>query len=206
MARERDADLTERSPRNRRPGGRSARVRRDVLDATVQHVFDRGLEGLTIAAVAKSAGVAETTVYRRWPTPPALIADAMGDLAELRNPIPDTGDVRTDLRQLLEQVVVLVSEPALGRLLGATLALSADQDVRAARERFWRLRFVAGSEIVDNAVRRGAMIATVDPRTIIETLVAPVYFRVTVTGGMIDDDFLQRCVDDVLILYGTSDP
>jgi len=52
----------------RRPGGRSARVRRAVLDATLELVNAHGLDGVTVAEVAERAGVHETSIYRRWRT------------------------------------------------------------------------------------------------------------------------------------------
>jgi AcrR family transcriptional regulator len=41
--------------------------------------------GLAIEAVAADAGVAKTTVYRRWPNKAALIIDALDSLNE---PLP----------------------------------------------------------------------------------------------------------------------
>lgn len=184
-----------------RPGGRTARVRQDVLDATLRHVAVHGLDGLTIAAIATAAGVAQTTVYRRWPTPPALVADALGELATHRNPMPDNGDIRLDLQQLIGQIIDLLSEPALARLVGASLALASDPDVAAARKLFWTNRFDLSAEVVARAVRRGQLRPDSDPREVIETLVAPLYLRILVTDQPVGDDFGNRCVEDVLTLY-----
>src|ERR1700758_3230045 len=74
-----------------RPGGRSARVRKAVLDATLSRLLANAFAGLTVADVAADAGVAETTVYRRWPTKSALTAAALAELAAADNPTPDTG-------------------------------------------------------------------------------------------------------------------
>lgn len=186
----------------RRPGGRTARVRRDVLDATLRHIADRGLDGLTIAAIASSAGVAQTTVYRRWPTPPALVADALTDLANERNPMPDTGSLRRDLHQLAEQIAKLLSEPAIVRLLGSSLALSSDPDVSAARAAFWDHRFRLSQPIVDRALARGDIHPNSNPREVIETLVAPLYFRLLVTDQTIDAGLVDRCVDSTMVVFG----
>ncbi len=51
-----------------RPGGRSARVVRDVLRAAFELFAERGYGGLSIEEVSARAGVNKTTVYRRWPT------------------------------------------------------------------------------------------------------------------------------------------
>jgi AcrR family transcriptional regulator len=43
-----------------RPGGRTARVRTTVLDATVAELIDHGYAGLTVDGVAARAGVNKT--------------------------------------------------------------------------------------------------------------------------------------------------
>src|SRR6267154_2033770 len=49
-----------------RPGGRSARVRREVLAATLHVLLEEGLDATTIPAIADRAGVHHTSIYRRW--------------------------------------------------------------------------------------------------------------------------------------------
>ncbi|MFG1782591.1 TetR/AcrR family transcriptional regulator [Rhodococcus oryzae] len=188
----------------KRTGGRSARVRDAVLTATLEQVTEHGIEGLTIGDVAARAGVAETTIYRRWGTRTALIAEAVTELAAVGNPAPDTGSVRSDLMVLAGQVSDLISRPGMARLVGTTVALSSDPDVDAARRRFWNDRFERSSQVITNAVERGELPATVDPRAVLETLSAPLYFRLLLGENAIDDVFIARCVDDTLALHGAS--
>jgi AcrR family transcriptional regulator len=197
-------DPSERCEVARRPGGRTARVRRDVLDATLRHIADRGLDGLTIAAVASAAGVAQTTVYRRWPTPPSLVADALLQLANERNPMPDTGNIRGDLHQMADQIAALLSDPVIERLIGVAMALTADPDVAAARKIFWESRFELAKEVVERAVRSGQLNPDSAPREVIETLVAPLYFRLVVAGQTIDDDLIQRSVNNAIALHSAT--
>ncbi|MFE6925564.1 TetR/AcrR family transcriptional regulator [Nocardia sp. NPDC057663] len=186
----------------RRTGGRSARVREAVLTATLDQVAERGIEGLTIGDVAARAGVAETTIYRRWGTRTALIAEAVTDLAAAGNPVPDTGALRTDLQLLAEQISQLITRPGIARLVGTTIALSADPEVAAARHRFWNDRFERSAQVVTRAVERGELPATAVPRDVIETLAAPLYFRLMVGDETIDDAFIARCIDNTLTLHG----
>ncbi len=196
-----EQSVTPRAPR-KRTGGRSARVRDAVLTATLEQVTEHGIEGLTIGDVAARAGVAETTIYRRWGTRTALIADAVTELAAVGNPVPDTGSLRSDLTVLAGQVSDLISRPGMARLVGTTVALSSDPEVDAARRRFWNDRFERSSQVITEAVARGELPATVDPRAVLETLSAPLYFRIMVGERAIDDVFIARCVGDTLALYG----
>ncbi|MCP2315250.1 transcriptional regulator, TetR family [Nocardia amikacinitolerans] len=196
---------SETSPVPRkRTGGRSARVREAVLTATLDQVAEHGIEGLTIGDVAARAGVAETTIYRRWGTRTALIAEAVTEMAAAGNPAPDTGTLRGDLRQLAEQISHLISRPGIARLLGTTIALSADPDVAAARRRFWNERFERTYHVIRRAVDRGELPDDVDPREVLETLSAPLYFRLLVSDRPLDSAFVTRCVDHTLTLYSVS--
>jgi AcrR family transcriptional regulator len=62
------------------------------LDAALELFVERGLDGVGIEQVAERAGVARTTVYRRWPSKESLIAQAIAqgrgsaDEKALRNP------------------------------------------------------------------------------------------------------------------------
>src|SRR3712207_1543584 len=94
--------MEEPQPRvgERRPGGRSARVRAAVLSATIDALVDVGYDGLSVEDVARRAGVHKTTVYRRWPTRAALVAEATRERSQQVIPVPDTGTLAGDLRQL----------------------------------------------------------------------------------------------------------
>ncbi|MFC9895020.1 TetR/AcrR family transcriptional regulator [Nocardia sp. NPDC127579] len=198
-----EQNSTAPGPR-KRTGGRSARVREAVLGATIDQVIEYGIEGLTIADVAARAGVAETTIYRRWGSRTALIADAVTQLAADGNPPPDTGALRSDLGVLAEQIAQLITRPGVVRLVGAAIALSVDPEVDAARRQFWNDRFELSSQVITKAIERGELPGRTDPREVLETLSAPLYFRLMVSEKPIDDAFIARCIDDVFILFGTS--
>ena len=66
-------DLTQASA----PRRRSEKSRTAIVTATRELLLERGFDGLTIEAVAARAGVGKQTIYRWWPTRPALVADVM---------------------------------------------------------------------------------------------------------------------------------
>jgi len=95
----------------KRPGGRSARVRAAVRQATLDELVAHGYAGLTIDNVAQRSGVHKTTVYRRWGSPAGLVADALELAAEEAWPLPDTGDLTADLRALTAAVHTGFTDP-----------------------------------------------------------------------------------------------
>src|SRR5688572_33420223 len=84
-----------------RPGGRSARVRSAVLEATLELLAERGYDGAEVPEVARRAGVHPTTVYRRWGTKSRLVGEALLERSRPLTPTPDTGSLRPDLGRLL---------------------------------------------------------------------------------------------------------
>ena len=182
----------------RRPGGRSARNARAVADATLAVMAEKGLADFTVSDVAVRAGVHETSIYRRWGSRENLIADTLLAYSERLIPVPDTGSLRTDLRELLAAVADYLATP-IGKAMSHALAFSGDE-TRWAKLRFdfWTTRFELVRTIVDRAVQRQEVPPDTDARLLLETLIAPLQFRVLATREAIDGDLCERLTDLVL--------
>ena len=80
------------------PRRRSEKSRTAIVTATRELLLERGFDGLTIEAVASRAGVGKQTIYRWWPSRPALVADVMlEDADKLLGSVGHTGDLDADL-------------------------------------------------------------------------------------------------------------
>jgi len=187
-----------------RPGGRSARIRALVLDATREELVAGGYGALSRRAVAQRAGVDPATVYRRWPTRSRLATDALLEIARSVVPVPDTGNVATDLETFLDAVVAALADPRWLRLFHALSAASdeAEADLIETLRAFWEARFTGAEEMIARAVERGELPTRVDAHAMIEQLVAPAYFRALVTGQSLDAEFTQRCARHALAAAG----
>ncbi|WLP89404.1 TetR/AcrR family transcriptional regulator [Gordonia sp. NB41Y] len=166
-----------------------------VAAAALEQLLERGLPGLTIRGVAQAAGVAETTVYRRWPTTNHLAAAALVKLAERDNPLPDTGTLETDLEAFLRQIVALLSRRGVLRVVrGAAAMDDDDSSVIAAKAAFFPRRFTNATPLVDRAIARGELPAGTDAFRLIETLVAPAYLRALLVDRPLDEEFIDTSV------------
>jgi len=67
-----------------------------ILQAVLDIVSEVGVPGVTVAGVARRAGVARATVYLRWPSRAALIGAATKATVGGR-PYPLTGDIVRDI-------------------------------------------------------------------------------------------------------------
>ena len=161
--------------------------------------MEKGIDALTIAEVAARAGVHETSIYRRWGTKHALARDACVHYGEVALAIPDTGSLRSDLVTLLERLGAILRSPQ-GRTVLA-LSLSQHPHVVAARQDFWQRRFDSIRTIFDRAVSRREFPRRADPMVVLETLIAPLYFRVVISGGPLENWPTIEVIDRMLKAY-----
>src|SRR5690606_20938492 len=102
------------------------------MRATIEVLAEGGMSGLTMDAVAARAGVAKTTIYRRWDSKEAMVVDAVRRMAAPTSAI-DTGTLRGDLEALAGQMVRALAGTSAGRVIPAVVgALSHNAELAAA--------------------------------------------------------------------------
>src|SRR3954471_3437292 len=109
--------------------GRRERDRRAaILDATRALLIEGGVQNLTIEGVAARAGVAKTTIYRRWGSRDELAFAVLLELVDLLA-APDVGDTRVELVYLVESVMRVLGSTVMGRIMqGLVSDLASDPD------------------------------------------------------------------------------
>jgi len=184
----------------RRIGGRSARVHDAVLKSVFELIADEGMESFSIAAVAARAGVHETSIYRRWPSHDLLINEACRLHMEDALPIPDTGSLRGDLIAFQRNARDMLTSRQ-GKVI-LTLTQLQNQRSRTNRHAYWQQRLQRLRVMFDRAVARGEFPRDADPIVALQTLIAPVYFRLLVTVEKLEDWSIPEAVDRLLAGYG----
>lgn len=155
-----------------------------------------GYERLTMESTAERAGVAKTTVYRRWPSKLALVIDASARVGEREVPEPDTGDTRKDLVLLVTRIGDTYAKTPAGRVVANLLGEMADNPALAAAfQPFWSGRQEVMRRVLARGVGRGDLRAGLDVDTAIELLTGPVYYRFLVTRKPLGRAFAGRVVD-----------
>ncbi|GAB3442970.1 TetR/AcrR family transcriptional regulator [Streptomonospora sediminis] len=161
----------------RRPGGRNARVRAQILAATTELVARDGIAGFRYEEVAELAGVHKTSVYRNWPDREELVVEALLDFAEDLASVADTGDLHRDLAEFLMDIAGGLETP-FGRTLElAIYSAGGNPTVRQAVARILEHRVAAMRQRVDAAVERGEL-PPVDSSFLGEMLSGPVHLIV----------------------------
>ncbi|MCK2221666.1 TetR/AcrR family transcriptional regulator [Actinomadura sp. ATCC 31491] len=188
-------DLPSRVAGTVRPGGRTARVRAAVLQATQDELVERGFQGLAMDQVAARAGVGKTTVYRRWGDPAGLVTDLMTELADQSSPHADTGSIEGDLRANALAVVEAVNDGRLGATFQAMIAAATcDERAAAALRAFYLRRIAEWADVVEPAVARGELPPGTDAGELIRAVSAPLYYRLVVTREPVTAETAERSV------------
>lgn len=195
------AHIAEPSEPRRRLGGRSARVRAAVLAATMEALLQAGYEALSIGEIAARSGVHESSIYRRWGTKAALVAEALQSSSANQRPTPDTGSFRTDLIETLRQVIGWLETP-VGQAT-SLIVTAADPDLAEVRRTYWLDRLARARLMVERAQARGELSSTIDPDLFMEAAMGPLFFRRQRTRQPLDPTLPERIAN--LLLNNVAD-
>lgn len=146
-----------------------------ILQAALDLLTDLGYDGMSMEAVAASAGVAKTTVYRRWPTKDELVLDALSRVKGEES-VPPAGTVREQLLFMLGRMRDAWGDRRHARLMQQ---LTADGIARPERYREIRARVMlprrnALRDCLQRGVDAGEIDPAVDLNWAVDLLVAPV--------------------------------
>lgn len=178
----------------RREGGRSARVVGAVLEATLEEVASRGYGALSIEAVAARAGVAKTTIYRRWPTRAELTRQALSAELAARPPVADTGNLLDDLTASTLENVKRLATPRGLALVRVVYAEGGDPEL-AELIRAFRVEARRGAQTrIGAAIERGEVPREIDVAYLLDTLAAVVHHRVVLIGAVPSRAEVRRLV------------
>jgi AcrR family transcriptional regulator len=179
---------------------RSQEADRAILTATVDLLASRGLAAMSIEEVAARAGVGKATIYRRWSSKGLLALDAFVASFQEQQPLPDTGTLRGDLIAALTAWVRAVTQTSMGRLLTSLVAEAQhDEELRAG----WRDRVLEPLRsqhriMLDRAIARGEIPATVDKEVVLDLFFGAAQHRLLLGHLPLTDDFIREVVDVIL--------
>ena len=198
----RDTEDASRGPG--RP--RDARHDQSILDATLGILLEQGYRGVTIEGVAARAGVGRPTIYRRWPSKPAVVVAALVQSDRLALPAPDTGSLRNDLIAVQRHQVERMNSPDARRVTAGLIADLADDPELADTyvSQFLAPRRATVWEVLQRGVDRGELDADVDLAFVYDLLVGPLFMRAVVWGQPLAPDAAEQTADVILAAFGAS--
>ncbi|MGL5808580.1 MAG: TetR/AcrR family transcriptional regulator [Nocardioides sp.] len=162
---------------------REQRVDDAVLAAALDLFFDHGLDRVSIAEVARRAGVSRQSIYRRWDNAADLVQEAV-DTVPVELPEPTA----TTLRDRLVQLLGPVDAPQIaGRMVRAFGQSSPPTETQLRLVETCEKRFIAPRRRqllgeLSAGVARGELSPDLDLALVADALTAPLLFRFLAPG------------------------
>lgn len=183
---------------------RDPAIDKAIARAALALVAERGIRGLSLERVAKHAGVAVTTVYRRFSSIEELLLTLLNRTYQTIT-APQTGDLRADLLATVRAAFRAWSAPEQRRYLAALItAHDADEEPAAAlRPRFDPDRSLFAG-IMERALTEGQVHADADPDVVRDLIAGLIVQRVLFRRTPLTDTLAEQVVD--LILNGIRAP
>ena len=179
---------------------RTERTEAAILEATRELLVEVGVRGLTVEGVAARAGVAKTTVYRRWSSKEELALAVLLEMVKEIVAVADLGSIRDELIAFVNVAVRILGKTLMGRVMqGLVSDFAANEELgKAFREQIVSLRLAEVRRLIERAIERGELRSDVDAVLTHELLFGPVYYRLLLSGGELDGRLAERIVDAVL--------
>lgn len=159
---------------------RSCEAHEKILDAALALFAERGIEGTSMDAIVRRAGVSKATIYNHWPDKEALLMEVMlrAHGLDQEQEEPDSGDIERDLAAILTRRPPERFEAARNRILPAMIAYS---NAHPEFGKAWRGRAVeAPRKSIQRILRRGIQRGQIPPKLDIEFAIAlllgPVFY------------------------------
>ena len=178
----------------RRTGGRSARVRQDVLTHALFELAEQGYTGFNIAQIAQRAHVHETTIYRRWPTREALMIETLREFTQNQLSINPTGNLRQDLICYLQAIARLL-QSKIGKTL---MMLAFDENLKQANLQLWQERQMLLKDIFQAAISQGQWLKSYDADLVFSEIFGPLFVHICLLQQPITHDLIEARVDFIL--------
>ena len=195
------ADDPTGQPRRGRTRRRGAALEQAILRAAAAELTESGYAALTMDRVAKRAATNKNAIYRRWPSRATLAVAAYRQVAAGELQVPDTGELRGDVLELLRRLNGDLSSPR-GELLRSLLSsIGNDRELLAQLlEQAGDATRAMSLTILGRAVARGeAAPEALRPRVATVAVVLLRHEYLTRGVAAVDDGVLVEIVDEVYL-------
>ena len=140
--------------------GRPMDAQRDQIihETTLSTLGEVGYDALSIAQIAKGAGVSKATIYRRYPNKLELVIGSL-ELGIILPELPDTGSGLRDIKMMARLIITFALNDSSRCLLGCMMvARSRNPELaEAMKRRVVGPRRARGRQVLERAIRRGEL-------------------------------------------------
>jgi AcrR family transcriptional regulator len=189
---------TEPEPRRGRGRRPAVEVREDALEAAASLLFEQGISAVTFERVSSAARVSKTTLYKWWPTPAVLAAEAYFARVQHVLEFPDTGSIQADLRTQLHSFANLMMEDRAGAVIAELIGYAQiDPALRSALATGYGLpRREEAVRRLEVAQQHGQIRAGLPLDILVDQLWGACYHRLLVLNEPITSELCDLLIDN----------
>jgi AcrR family transcriptional regulator len=180
---------------------RVAKSHAAVMQAATDLLVEGGPDALTVDAVVARSGVAKSTVYRHWATRADLVDDVFHSCAPELQGVDAAATFDEALRQLVDELLAIMSDPQWRRLVPALMLLKSQQGGIAELDDEMKAQ---QNKVVGDVLRRGVAEGVLRPDVLedvdltITLLAGPVLMAGLVDSVPLDGVLAERVIDQFL--------
>lgn len=174
------------NPSNAQGRPRDPSVDQAILRAALELFVEHGIAGASIEKIAKQAGVAKTSIYRRWASREALLAQA---IEVARNATGYTIDLleRTSPRDFIKLLVdasEVIAKPEIRKLTARLIGSAPDYPklMEVYRETYYLPRRLAFVRALERAQTARLLATNVDVETLSDMLIGALTHRLLMSS------------------------
>jgi AcrR family transcriptional regulator len=176
-----------------------------IMKTALELFAERGVEGANFEQIAKRAGVAKVTIYRRWSSKEELLTQA---IEQARTLVPETeiwATADTSVRQPDERLMDswvgtfgdLRFRAVLAQLIGSSVSHPAL--LATYREQYIQPRRQLIHAALDRAKKDGQLAEDADIDTVIDMVVGAAMYRMLIDPTTADDPTTtRRSLDNII--------
>jgi AcrR family transcriptional regulator len=185
---------------------RSLRADEAIQQAVLTLLAEMGYTGTSMDEVARRARVGKDTLYRRWPSKAALVREAISRMAEEQVRVRTSDDPRSDLVTYLNEIVQFTTAGSFGRIVAGLVGeASRNPELARAFQSFWDSRRRTAANLLLRARAAAGKAPVLDLELELDLLLAPIYYRLLLTGAPLDGDLVDKLVDKAISARATKE-
>jgi AcrR family transcriptional regulator len=180
---------------------------RAILGATFRQLIEVGYASLSVEAVAAAAGVAKTTLYRRYPTKRDLVIAALESGTPFSGPI-DAPDTHAALAVFIRSAIAMMVDSGAIRILGSLLVEERREPelLDVFRKRLLEPRRAIVVDVLRQGIARGDVRPDADPLLVTEMIAGAIFGHHAILGQHADEAWIEALVDHVWAAIRAAPP
>lgn len=175
----------------------SGATREWILAAALDEVTQWGIERFSVESLLARNGIDRTALAAHWSDDEELLLDVLLDWPGRTVGPPDTGSLAGDLTLMVMAMAAYIDSDSGRRVQGALVIPNRSGMRIDIRQKVWQRRASAMHDVFARAIARDEMRADLDPRIVLQMLLAPINMRLLLTHEPVDEQYRRTLVDMV---------